>query len=464
MTDGADSVVEAVRPTPGQPRPYQFPDFERASLSNGLEVLTVDLPGRPLISAQLLLRNGAADEPRLEGGATALSARALTEGTDRYDAIALVEATERLGASLHADANWDAYSVGVEVPGSRLEPALELLAEVVAHPTFPDAEVERIRDERLNDILQARADARRRVEEAFNATIYQDDSPYHRPASGTRATVETLDRTLLERAWTRGLDPARMSLVIAGDFEGLEPVRLAERLMAGWTRADGAVAPGPITARPMPGGRRIRLVDKPGAPQTEIRVGHVGVARRIPDFHALSVLGAILGGLFNSRLNMKLREEKGYTYGAHAGFDLRRAAGPFSARAAVNTEVTAAALSDLTAELERIRAQKVSDAELRAARDYLVGVFPLRFETPGPIVQALGGMIVHDLPDDELATYRQRIDAVTVDDVLAAAQAHIDVDGAVAVLVGDAAAVASSLEKVGFGPVEVIRDEELVEP
>ncbi len=460
MTDAVDPIVEATRPTPGHPRPYQFPTFERARLANGLEVLTVHLPGRPLISAQLLLRNGAADEPSAEGGATVLSARALTEGTERYDAIALVEATERLGASLHADASWDAYSVGVEVPASRLGPALELLGEVVAHPTFPDAEVERIRDERLNDILQARADARRRVEEAFNATIYREDSPYHRPSGGTRETVEPLDRAGLARAWTRGVDPARMTMIVAGDLDGVEPVRLVEQLMADRPRADGAQTPGPIRAEPSPGGRRLRLVDKPGAPQTEIRVGHVGVPRRIPDFHALSVLGAILGGLFNSRLNMKLREEKGYTYGAHAGWDLRRAAGPFAARAAVNTEVTAAALGDLLAELERIRSERVTPAELRAARDYLIGVFPLRFETPGPIVQALSGMIVHDLPDDELATYRDRIDAVSVDDVLAAARAHVDVEGAVAVLVGDAAIIAASVGTVGFGPAEVIRDDE----
>ncbi len=460
MTNGSESVVVATRPTPGHPRPYHFPPFERAVLANGLNVLTVHLPGRPLVNAQLVLLNGAADEPATEAGATVLSSRALTEGTENYDAIALIEATERLGAGLHADAGWDSYTVGVEVPASRLEPALELLVEVVAHPTFPASEVERIRDERLNDILQARADARRRADEAFAATIYRDDSPYHRPSGGTRATVTPLDRIGLERAWTRGLDPRRMTLVVAGDLEGIEPTRLADRLMAGWTRADGAVAPGPIVAKPVPGGRRLRLVDKPGAPQTEIRVGHVGVPRRIPDFHALSVLGAILGGLFNSRLNMKLREEKGYTYGAHASFDLRRAAGPFAARAAVNTEVTAAALSDLLAELERIRSEPVSEAELRAARDYLIGVFPLRFETPGPIVQALTGLVIHDLPDDELATYRDRINAVGAADVVTAARAHIHLDRASAVLVGDAAVVASSLEVVGFGPVEVIRDDD----
>jgi zinc protease len=460
VTDAQDAVVVSTRPTPGHPRPYHFPPFERARLDNGLTVLTVHLPGRPLISAQLVLRNGAADEPATEAGATVLSSRALTEGTERYDAIGLIEATERLGASIHADASWDAYTVGVDVPASRLGAAFELLVEVVAHPSFPEAEVERIRDERLNDILQARADARRRVDEAFAATIYRDDSPYHRPSGGTRATVAPLDRVGLERAWTRGFDPARMTLVVAGDLEGIDPVRLADDLLSGWRRAAGAAEPGPIVAKPTPGGRRLRLVDKPGAPQTEIRVGHVGVPRRIPDFHAVSVLGAILGGLFNSRLNMKLREEKGYTYGAHAGFDLRRAAGPFAARAAVNTEVTAAALSDLVAELDRIRSHKVTGAELRAARDYLIGVFPLRFETPGPIVQALSGLVIHDLPDDELATYRERIDAVSADDVLAAARSHLHLERAAAVLVGDASVVGSSLEVVGFGPVEVIRDDD----
>jgi hypothetical protein len=169
-------------------------------------------------------------------------------------------------------------------------------------------------------------------------------------------------------------------------------------------------------------------------------------------------MGAILGGLFNSRLNMKLREEKGYTYGAGAGFDLRRAAGPFGARAAVNTEVTVPAVADFVAELDRIREAPVADSELRAARDYLVGVFPLRFETPGPIVGALSGLFVHDLPDDELARYRPAIESVTVDDVLAAARKRIEPARAAIVLVGDADAFGSTLDAAGFGPVTIERE------
>ena len=197
----------------------------------------------------------------------------------------------------------------------------------------------------------------------------------------------------------------------------------------------------------------------PGAVQTEIRIGHVGLPRRVPDFHAVSVMGAILGGLFNSRLNMQLREAKGYTYGAGAGFDMRRAAGPFTARAAVNTEVTVPAVLDTLAELERMRDTWVEADELAAARDFLVGVFPLRFETPGAVVSALAGLAIHGLPMEELVDYRTRIEAVDIEAIAAAARAHLAVDRAAIVLVGDADAFGSELEAAGLGRIVIDRDE-----
>jgi zinc protease len=453
-----DGNVVAARPTPGTPRPYDFPAVERHQLPNGLRLIVANLPGRPLVSGSLVLRNGAADEPAAHGGATVLAARALSEGTERFDAIALVEAGERLGASLHAEAGWDAMSVAVDVPAARLEPALELLAEMALHPTFPETEVERLRDERLNDLLQARADPRRRADEAFSETIYESASPYHRPAGGLRDTVEALTPGRLRAAYERGLDPARAALIVGGDLTGIDVGAIADRLFGGWGPAMGAGTSGRIVDAGAVRERFVRVLHRPGAVQTEIRIGHVGAPRRIDDFHALSVMGSILGGLFNSRLNMKLREEKGYTYGAGAGFDLRRAAGPFGARAAVNTEVTVPAVADFLVELDRIRESPVDDAELRAARDYLVGVFPLRFETPGPIVGALSGLFVHDLPDDELARYRPAIESVTADEVLAVARKRIDVDRAAVVLVGDADAFGEALEAAGFGRVAIERE------
>ncbi len=458
MTEASAARVVAERPTPGTPRPYDFPTVQRTHLSNGLSIILADLPGRPLVSASLVLRNGAGDEPDGDAGATVLAARALTEGTKRFDAIALVEATERLGAAIHADAGWDAMSVGIDVPATRLEPALELLAEVVLHPTFPAAEVDRLRDERLNDLLQAEADPRRRADEAFSATIYTAGSPYRRPSGGTKPSVEGLDPGRLRAAYQRGLDPARSALVVGGDLTGIDVAAIAERLFGGWGSAFGAGPSGHIVAEGAVRERFVRVLHRPGSVQTEIRIGHIGLPRRIADFHSLSVMGAILGGLFNSRLNTKLREEKGYTYGAGAGYDLRRAAGPFAARAAVNTEVTVPAIVDILAELDRIRDAPVDETELRLARDFLVGVFPLRFETPGPVVGALAGLVVHELPDDELARYRPAIEAVTIDAVQESARNHIRPDALAIVLVGDADAFGPELEAAGLGRLLIERE------
>jgi predicted Zn-dependent peptidase len=169
-------------------------------------------------------------------------------------------------------------------------------------------------------------------------------------------------------------------------------------------------------------------------------------------------MGAILGGLCNSRLNMKLREEKGYTYGASAGFDLRRGAGPFAARAAVNTEVTVPAVMDMLGELETMRSTTVTPAELAAARDFLIGVFPLRFETAGAVVGAISGLAVHELEIEELVAYRERIEAVDAAAVAAAAQAHLHLDVAAVVLVGDVDAFGDALEAAGLGPIVIERD------
>ncbi len=447
----------AERPVPGQPRPYEFPPTFRSTLPNGLGVVVTPMPGRELIAASLAIRSGASDEPDAIGGATVLAARGMTEGTEVRDAIALTEAFERLGASMHAEAGWDAISAGLDVPESRLERALELLAEVVRRPSFPESEIERLRDERLNDLISAKADPRRRADEAFVSSIYAASSPYRRPAGGATETVAALTSADLRAIHRDAFGPAGAALVVVGDVDPDAIVAMAGRLFGDWSGGRGAL-PAPDAASAVDR-RFIRVVHRPGAVQTEIRIGHPGLPRRHPDYHAVSVMSMILGGLFSSRLMSNLREDKGYTYGAHAGFDMRRAAGPFSARAAVKTDVTVPAIGEFLAELERIREAPVTDAELRAARDYLVGVFPLRFETPGPVAGSLAGLFIHDLPDDELARYRPAIEAVTADDVLRVAHEQIHPDRCAIVLVGDSDRFGAALEGTGFAPVEVVTDE-----
>jgi predicted Zn-dependent peptidase len=453
-------IVVADRPTHGDPRPYHFPRFEREELSNGLGLITVDLPGRALVTASLVLPSGAVDEPDELGGVTSLMARAMTEGTAKRDAIELTEASERLGASLHAEAGWDGLSVSVDVPAERLSAALELAAEVAIEPSFPPADVERLRDERLNDLLQARADPRRRADDGFVETIYAPGSTYGRPSGGTEATVPKLDADACRVIHAKRLDPSRMTLIVGGDLRAVgEDVRsIVESRFGAWAanRADPPKQPRVKAARDS---RIVRVIHRPGSVQTEIRVGHLGVARKLPDFHAVSVMSAILGGLFNSRLNRKLREEKGYTYGASAGFDMRRGVGPFAVRVAVNTDVTVPATQDILAELDAIRAAPPTAAELHAARDFLVGVFPLRFETPPAVVGAIAGLLIHDLPMDELDRYRPAIEAVTDADVEKAARDHIDPAKLAVVLVGDADAILPSLDGAEIGPIVVDREE-----
>lgn len=453
------------RPGPGRPRDYDFPDFVRSTLASGLTLVEAHVPGRPLLQAQLIVRGdaggGAAYERPELAGVTVLTARALSEGTARRDAVALVEAAERLGAGLSAGAGWDSLSAHVEVPRSRLPAALELLAEMALQPSFPEREVERLREERLNDLKQAMADPRRRVERLFPGVIYADEAPYARLAGGSEATVAQLERDALVERHAHLLQPAACTLIVCGDLEGLAVADLVEAAFVAWPE----VPPGePGTGRPLDTpreGRRVVIVDRPAAAQSEIRVGHVGAPRRIGDFHALAVTNALLGGLFNSRLNRLLREERGYTYGVHSDFDMRRGAGPFGVRCAVETAVTAPAIADIFAELERVRSAPVAPEELDAARDYLVGVFPLRFETSAQVAGALAGLVVQGLPDDELDRYRPAVAAVSAEDVLAAARAHIEPERASIAVVGDAARFREELDAAGYGPLEVVQDEGL---
>ncbi|HEX7543882.1 MAG TPA: pitrilysin family protein [Candidatus Limnocylindrales bacterium] len=455
--------ILAMRPSPGVPRAYQFPPFERVVLPSGMQVLTVNVPGRPLISANLVVRQGASDEPALLGGVTVLAARALTEGTERYPGLELIEASERFGATLHAEASWDAFAVSVEVAAPRLRAALELLAELVLHPTFPEEDVARLRDERLNDLLQARAEPRRRVEQVFAASIYTADSAYARPAAGDEESVPRLGRDELTQIHRALLNPERTALVVGGDLSGLDLAAMAAEVFgalgsAPRGRSDRAFVPVPV-AHSRLDRTIVRLYHRPGSVQSEVRIGHMGLTRSVPDFHAVQVMAAILGGLFNSRLQMNLREEKGYTYGIGAGFEMRRGPGPFAVRTAVHTAVTVPAIAESLAELRRIRDSRVTEAELLAARDYLVGVFPLRFETPGAVVAALGGLFAHSLPDDELARYRPLVEAVTAEDVQRAALEHVDPDRVAIVVVGDADAIANDLDAAAFGELEIVRED-----
>jgi zinc protease len=440
------------RPPAGSPRPYRFPDFVHHALPNGLGVWFVPLPERELVSVHLLTDAGAAAEEEADAGVAALTAQLLVTGTQDLDAAAFAETTERLGIEVGSESAWDSARAGFVALGTHLEAGLELLANMIVAPRLDAGEFDRLKAERLNDILQARSEPGRLADERFLGEVFADGVPYGRLSAGRPETVEPMTVESVRAFHASRYAPGVADVIVAGGFDPDDALAAIERHLGGWNGS----GPGHRTIEPRQrGGRRVVIVDRPGSVQSELRVGHLGIDRHDARFFPAMVMAALLGGVFGSRLNKRLREELGYTYGARCTFDPRRAVGPFTATAAVQTEVTADAVRELLGQLDGIRAAAPADAELREVRDFLVGIFPLRFESTAGIAAAMEPLAVYDLPNDWWHAYRSRLEAVTPADVQAVATELIRPDEALVLVVGDAAKIAADLEALDLGPLEV---------
>ena len=446
------ATANPLRPLAGAPRPYHFPDFVRSNLPNGMTIWVVPLASGAVVNVHLLVDAGAAAEDEPHAGVAALTAQLLVTGTQRLDASAFAEATERLGIEVSSESSWDLARAAFQALPEHTEAGIALLAEMVREPRLDAGEFERLKAERLADILQARADAGRLADEMFLRHVFDATTPYRRLSAGTPETVGelTLDDVRSHHATHWG--PGTANLIVAGPVEPDAVVAAAERHLGDWS---GGGAGHRDFASRVAGDRRVVIIDRPDSVQTELRVGHLGIQRRSERYFPALVLGALLGGTFGSRLNKRLREELGYTYGARAGFDPRRAIGPFNASAAVQTDVTADALREMVEIMTHMRDAAPEDAELREVRDFLVGVFPLRFETTGGVAMAVEPVAVYGLPDDYWQTYRQHLEAVGSNEVLDAARALLEPDRFLMVAVGDAAQIRADLQAADLGPVSV---------
>lgn len=436
------------RPVPGPPRDYRFPFFERASLPNGLRIVVAPIRRLPIATILAVVDAGALwDEPGREGSA-ALTAKLLLEGAGTLEGAELTERFERLGATIESGADWDASVVAMTVTSRHLTGAMDLFASVLRRPLFRPREIDRLKAERLAELLQQRAEPRGLADEAFQTAVYHATSRYSKPLGGSEASVGAIGPGDITALYSGRYSPQVTTLVVTGDVDTDTVRALVEKHFGDWG------GPGERIARradiPARAASATHHVIRPDSPQTELRIGHVGIPRTHEDYFDVVVMNAILGGLFNSRINLNLREAHAYTYSAFSAFDWRRDAGPFVVSTAVRTDATADAIREVMSEIERIRREPVLEQELTLAKSYLDGVFPIRYETTAAVAGALAAQVIFGLPDEYFDTYRVHIREVTLDSVHRAATRHLHTERLQALAVGDPS-IAEQLRALGFG-------------
>lgn len=448
-------------PALGPPPSFDPPAIERFELSNGLEVLLLEKHEVPLVQANLVVRTGSVDDPEGKTGLAAMTAAMLDEGAGDRNALEVADAIDFLGADLATSAGEHVTTLRLHTPLSKLDDALPILADVALLPAFPAEELERLRSERLTTLLQSHDEPRAIAAVAFDRTLFGAGHPYGAPSLGTEASLRSFTVADLQAFHARGFVPSRATLVVTGDVTAESVRPKLEAAFGGWT---GEAPPeAGVPDAPQPSGVRVYLVDKPGAAQSEIRIGRIGPPRTTDDYYALVVMNTILGGSFTSRLNQNLREDKGYSYGAFSFFDFRPHPGPWTALAAVQTEVTDAALTEFMKEIRGIR-ERVPDEELQRARNYVALGFPENFQTVARSAGILGEIASFGLPLGYYESYVERIRAVTADDVERVAAETIDPDNLAVVVVGDLERIEAGVRALELGPVTTMEIEEVLGP
>jgi zinc protease len=442
------------RKTPPQAGPLpqaHLPVPKVFTLDNGLHVYLVEDHSLPVFNASVVTLAGGDANPLNKPGLAGFTSRMLTEGTRDRSATEIADAADHLGASLKSKADTDSANTTIDALSNTTDASLDLLSDITEHPAFAQEEVDRVRKQQLTAILQE-------ADEPIAATLrvgvkaLYGDSPYGYPAVGTSASVKSITRDELADFWKQHYGPQTTALVLTGDITEKEARDQADKYFGAWKDAGAAAA----TSVPDPTApeRKIIIVDKPGSPQTVLLAFGLGVPRSAPDYPSIEIMNDVLGGLFSSRINMNLREQHGYTYGAFSGFAFNRFGGPLYAGAQVRTDVTAPAARELFSELDRITSDPPTAAELKLAQDSQMRSLPGQFETAKGTSQRMGNLFIYKLPDNYFATLPQRFAAVTPQEVTKAAVDHIHPKQMIVVAVGDRAKIEPGLKELNLGPIE----------
>ena len=450
----AQAVDRTKPPALGRAAALRVPPVQTVTLPNGLQLAVVEMHKVPVVDVTLLLDAGAVADPADLPGLATFTANMIDEGAGRRSALEIAEEADFLGARFFTGASYDGATVSLHVPKRQLGPALDLMADVVLRPAFADSEITRQRDLRRTQILQQRDQPVAIAGLAFPAIVMGVQHPYGRPLNGTEASTALLNRDQVNQFYQTHYRPGSAKLLVVGDITLAEAQQLLSARFAAWER--GATPPAaPAATVTAPAARTFYLVDKPGAAQSVIRIGNVGVPRSTDDFFPLQVMNTILGGSFTSRLNQNLRETHGYTYGASSLFAMRRMAGPFQAGSSVQSAKTDSSLIEFLRELRRIRDEAVPQAELDKAKAYIALGLPGEFETTAGSAGQFRALLDFGLPLDYYNSYVARINAVTAADVQRVARQYLDLDHFAIVVVGDRSQIEAGIRALNEGPISI---------
>jgi len=448
-SNSQEKIDRTKPPKPGPESKVKFPSYFEKVLPNGLKVIVVENHEQPIVYISFVVKSGATYDGELPGLAS-VTAELLTKGTKTRSATQIAEEIDFVGGSLNANASWDATNVSVLVLKKYLGVGIDILQDVVLNPTFPDEELERVRTQRLASIKQSKADAGYLARVRFAKELFANH-PYANEIGGNEESIQKIKRDDIVKFYQKHFIPNNSFIIFAGDITPAEAVPLVERYFSKWAKGENphrkfqAVSDVSQT--------KVVIVDKPGAVQSAIRVGHLGIDRKNKDYVKIYTLNTLLGGYFNSRINMNLRETHGYTYGASSSFDSRIYPGPFIVSADVRNEVTDSSVAEIIKELKRIIEEPVPEDELKMAKDYIVGSFPLQIETPAQVASRVMTIEIYGLPKDFYDKFREEVKKITPKDIQEVAKKYLHPDRLLIVVSGNSKQIKPVLEK--FGPVVV---------
>lgn len=449
---------QATPPPPATPRSVQFPKPVEKTLANGLRVIVIERTGTPLVTAQLVIKNGGEVDPPELAGLGNMLADLITKGTEKRSATQIAEAIEALGGSLYSSARWDSTRVGVDVMSSKIGPAVDILADVVRRPTFKDEEIERLRSQTLDDLTVELGQPGSIARYVASRVIF-GDAPYGQPLAGTPETIAAISRADFVKYHGRWYRPDNAILILGGDLKAKSAFALAQQYFGDWKRPAESLpnlpAPKPVASA----GPRVIVVDKPDAGQAAVLVARAGITRADPDYFRGLVANSVLSG-YSGRLNQEIRIKRGLSYGAGSSLDTRRSIGPFTASAQTKNQSAAQVAELLLGEVSKLATGPVPDLELSPRKAVVIGNFARNLETASGLVSQVASLAVYGIRFDEINRYIGNVQTVTASDVQRFAGSHLDATATSIVVVGNAKEFLPELRKK-YPQVEVIPVAEL---